>query len=212
MNIFDIPELYIDEDFRQTLVLDVLSLNGCIPLTSNVDGEDRLVGTGAVLFPQWKEHFKDLYDKLLIEPVGIYLFFMDVGYHAHPHIDSEAYKIADKNSGLPIADREEMMHEWQTNPKYNAEAQISPHFQSDSYAGMRKTVIQIPVTPTGEEYARLTYEHESKGWTDHAFAFNVMDYHGVDVTKHMRMNIQIPYNIPINEFYELYTSGKLIRT
>jgi len=189
MNVFDIPELTITEEFREQVVLDAMTLNKCTPFTSNVQGSNKLQGTGAVWFPEDKQYFESVYEQFILKPEVMYLFFMDIGYNAEPHIDSEAYKL-EKHGG----------------------DSISPHFSADSYAGLRKTVVQIPLTPTGDDYARLTYQNEFKAWTDHAFAFTVEELHGVDVTKHMRLNLQIPFNIPIKELYQIYKSGNLVRT
>lgn len=99
-----------------------------------------------------------------------------------------------------------------TMMRIQAGKEVVPHVDAPEHK--RLTAVVFPLKPGGDEYApckiymdKGTYEI---GWRS-CYAFNTQIEHGVkNDTEHDRFNLQVWFNLPIADLFDLYKSDNLI--
>lgn len=86
------------------------------------------------------------------------------------------------------------------------------HKDTDRTAG-----ILFPITPIGDNFSPIMFYNEQKelvesvNYSRNAIILNVLKYHNVEYTNHVRINFQIDFHIPYNDLVQLYQAGKMFK-
>jgi hypothetical protein len=96
--------------------------------------------------------------------------------------------------------------------RIKAGQEVVPHVDGEQYR--RMTSVVFPLIPAGtEKYAPCTMYMDAGTfdlpWVP-CYAFNTQVKHGVKNNEYDRYNLQLWFDMPIEEFFELYQSGQLI--
>lgn len=81
----------------------------------------------------------------------------------------------------------------------------------------RKCGILFPITPIKNNFSPILFYDDNKNmvneinYGNQAIIINVLKYHNVKKTNHVRINFQIDLNIKFEEVISLYNEGKLFR-
>jgi hypothetical protein len=86
------------------------------------------------------------------------------------------------------------------------------HKDTDRTAG-----ILFPITPIGDNFSPIMFYNEQKelveslNYSNNAIILNVLKYHNVEYTDHIRVNFQIDFHIPYQQLVNLFNQGKLFK-
>jgi hypothetical protein len=101
-----------------------------------------------------------------------------------------------------------------------------PHYPAgrhiDANTDTRRTVLQVPLSPSAEEYAPLNFwtSMDQEGPPDDiaysqgpgkAFVFDASKYHSVTNNEHFRWNFQIAFKEPLDEIVDMIKNKKFFR-
>lgn len=81
----------------------------------------------------------------------------------------------------------------------------------------RTTGILFPITPIGDNFSPIMFYNEQKelveslNYSNNAIILNVLKYHNVEYTDHIRVNFQIDFHIPYQQLVDLFNQGKLFK-
>lgn len=110
-----------------------------------------------------------------------------------------------------ILDRIKLPVEWAYLIHLPANEFVAPHIDNETLNDdCRLTLLNIPVYPMGDQYAKLKYVDEERGWCDHAFCLRSDVLHSVEETPVDRLNIQIPFRYKIDVMHDSYINGDFI--
>ncbi len=96
--------------------------------------------------------------------------------------------------------------------RIEAGQEVVPHVDDPEHR--RPSSVVFPLWPGGDKYAPCTiYMDEGTydiGWRS-CYAFNTQIKHGVkNDTEYDRLNLQVWFNMPIADLYDLYQKGELV--
>ena len=203
MNFFDVPEVTISDDFKQDLIYRYYE-----ETYDEINTISRPIYSCVM---NDRSFWKELDDQFINPPWMWLVTHIAAGTQVHLHVDynpPEAWIRSDyvRNFASEKA---------KPNP-YLAEALEGPDGEKiERFMTERKTAITIPMWPEGDDYVVCNYPEsndDQRGWSEHAYVLRPDVPHEVPMTKYDRFNVQGCYNYNINDLYDIYTEGMLVKS